>query len=163
LTGHPQNNIGLAGVALMSKTNKQGLSRYVELVMKEKHLSRRDVKLRSGGKITDSYVTAIINGTAKNPSIDKLKALARGLRVREMELIRAAFGLSEERVPKRVADKSHNLLLVDIKKKSIISNDVAEIVQEVVKLSPSERAVVLQYVKRVRGSDRRLQRKRRSV
>jgi len=147
----------------MSKTSKQGLSRYVERVMKEKHLSRRDVKLRSEGKITDSYVSAIISGTAQNLSIDKLKALARGLRVREMELIRAAFDATEERVPRRITDKSHNLLLVDITKKAIISNDVAEIVQEVIKLSPSERAVVLQYVKRVGRPERKVQRKKRTV
>jgi transcriptional regulator with XRE-family HTH domain len=147
----------------MSKTSKPGLSRYVERVMKEKHLSRRDVKLRSGGKITDSYVSGIISGSAKNLSVDKLKALARGLRVREMELIRVAFGLSDERVPRRVADQSHNLLLLDITKKAVISNDVAEIVQEVIKLSPAERAVVLQYVKRLGRADRKAQRKRRSV
>jgi transcriptional regulator with XRE-family HTH domain len=147
----------------MSKTSKQGLSRYVERVMKEKHLSRRDVKLRSGGEITDSYVSGIISGSAKNLSVDKLKALARGLRVREIELIRVAFGLSDERVPHRVADQSHNLLLLDITKKAVISNDVAEIVQEVIKLSPAERAVVLQYVKRLGRADRRAQRKRRSV
>jgi len=147
----------------MSKTSKPGLSRYVERVMKEKHLSRRDVKLRSGGKITDSYVSGIISGSAKNLSVDKLKALARGLRVREMELIRVAFGLSDERGPHRVADQSHNLLLLDITKKAVISNDVAEIVQEVIKLSPAERAVVLQYVKRLGRADRRAQRKRRSV
>ncbi len=80
----------------MSNSSKQALSDYVEHVMKEKHLSRRDVKLRSGGEITDSYVSGIINGSAKNLSIEKLKALARGLRVRQMELIRVAFGLSEE-------------------------------------------------------------------
>ena len=147
----------------MSKTSKQGLSRYVERVMKEKRLSRRDVKLRSEGKITDSYVSAIISGTAQNLSIDKLKALARGLRVREMELIRAAFDMTEEHVPQRITDKSHNLLLVDITKKSIISSDVAEIVQEVIKLSPSERAVVLQYVKRVGRPERKVQRKKRTV
>ena len=147
----------------MSKTNKQGLSRYVERVMKEKHLSRRDVKLRSGGEITDSYVSGIISGSAKNLSVDKLKALARGLRVREMELIRVAFGLSDERVLHRVRDQSHNLLLLDITKKAVISNDVAEIVQEVVKLAPAERAVVLQYVKRLGRADRKAQRKRRSV
>jgi len=147
----------------MSKTSKPGLSRYVERVMKEKHLSRRDVKLRSGGEITDSYVSGIISGSAKNPSVDKLKALARGLRVREIELIRVAFGLSDERVPHRVADHSHNLLLLDITKKAVISNDVAEIVQEVVKLAPAERAVVLQYVKRLGRADRKAQRKRRSV
>jgi transcriptional regulator with XRE-family HTH domain len=147
----------------MSKTSKQGLSRYVERVMKEKHLSRRDVKLRSGGEITDSYVSGIISGSAKNLSVDKLKALARGLRVREIELIRVAFGLSDERVPHRAADQSHNLLLLDITKKAVISNDVAEIVQEVIKLSPAERAVVLQYVKRLGRADRKAQRKRRSV
>ena len=147
----------------MSKTSKPGLSHYVERVMKEKHLSRRDVKLRSGGEITDSYVSGIISGSAKNLSVDKLKALARGLRVREMELIRVAFGLSDEHGPHRVADQSHNLLLLDITKKAVISNDVAEIVQEVIKLSPAERAVVLQYVKRLGRADRRAQRKRRSV
>jgi transcriptional regulator with XRE-family HTH domain len=147
----------------MSKTSKTGLSRYVERVMKEKHLSRRDVKLRSGGEITDSYVSGIISGSAKNLSVDKLKALARGLRVREIELIRVAFGLSDERVPHRIADQSHNLLLLDITKKAVISNDVAEIVQEVIKLSPAERAVVLQYVKRLGRADRKTQRKRRSV
>ena len=146
----------------MSKSGKQGLSRYVERVMKEKHLSRRDVKLRSGGEITDSYVSGIINGSAKNLSIDKLKALARGLRVREMELIRVAFELSDD-VPQRVVDQSHNLLLLDISRKTVISNDLAEIVQEVIKLSAPERAVVLQYVKRLVRAERRVQRKRRSV
>ena len=102
----------------MSNTRKQGLSHYVERVMKEKHLSRRDVKLRSGGDITDSYVSGIISGSAKNLSVEKLKALARGLRVREMELIRVAFGLSEERQAHRNADQSHNLVLLDIRKKT---------------------------------------------
>ena len=147
----------------MSKTRKQGLSRYVERVMKEKHLSRRDVKLRSGGEITDSYVSGIISGSAKNLSVDKLKALARGLRVREIELIRVAFGLSDEPVLHRVADQSHNLLLLDITKKTVISNDVAEIVQQVIKLSPAERVVVLQFVQRLGRADRAVQRKRRSV
>lgn len=145
----------------MSKTGKRVLSRYVDRVMKEKHLSRRDVRLRSGGEITDSYVSGIISGSATNLSIDKLKALARGLRVREMDLIRAAFGLSDEREPRRVADHSHNLLLVDITKKTVIGSDVAEIIQEVLKLSPAERAVVLQYVKRVARADLKAQRKRR--
>lgn len=143
----------------MTKSGKQGLSRYVERVMQEKHLSRRDVKLRSGGEITDSYVSGIISGTATNLSVDKLKALARGLRVREIELIRVAFGLSDE--PVRTADQSHNLVLLDITKKTVISNDVAEIVQEVMRLSPAERAVVLQYVKRIGREERALQRKRK--
>jgi transcriptional regulator with XRE-family HTH domain len=147
----------------MSKTRKQGLSRYVERVMKEKHLSRRDVKLRSGGEITDSYVSGIISGSAKNLSVGKLKALARGLRVREIELVRVAFGLSDERAPQQLDDQSHNLLLLDITKKTVISNDIAEIVQEVIKLSAADRAVVLQFVERLGRAERRAQRKRGSV
>lgn len=147
----------------MSKTRKQGLSHYVDRVMKEKHLSRRDVKLRSGGEITDSYVSGIISGAAKNLSVEKLKALARGLRVREMELIRVAFGLTDDREAHRSVDQSHNLVLLDITRKTVISNDVAEIVQEVIKLSPSERAIVLQYVIRLGNAERRAQRKGRSV
>ncbi len=142
---------------------KDTLSRYVERVINEKRLSRRDVRLRSGGEITDGYVSAIVQGRATNLSVDKLKALARGLRVRPIELIRVAFGLSDERLPAGVADHSHNLLLLDINKKTFISNDVAEIVQAVIKLSPAERAVVLQYVNRVGKTDRKTQRKRRSA
>lgn len=147
----------------MPKSSKQGLSRYVDRVMKEKHLSRRDVKLRSGGEITDSYVSGIISGSAQNLSVDKLKALARGLRVREMDLIRVAFGLSDEPEPQRDDDQSHNLLLLDITKKTIISSDVAEIANEVIKLSPAERAVVLQYVKRIGRAEKKSQRRRKSV
>src|SRR5215510_15229642 len=145
----------------MSKASKPELSRYVERVMKDKHLSRRDVSLRSGGDITDSYVSAILSGSAKNLSIDKLKALARGLRVREMSLIRAAFGFSEEPDDRRSTDQSHNLLLLDITKKTLISYDVAEIVQEVIKLTPAERAVVLQYVKRVGKAERKMSPRRK--
>ena len=147
----------------MSKTGKQGLSHYVDRVMKEKHLSRREVKLRSGGEITDSYVSGIISASAKNLSVEKLKALARGLRVREMELIRVALGLSEERAAHQAVDQSHNLVLVDLTSKNVISNDVAEIAQEVIGLSPADRMVVLQYIKRLGRAQRKGQRKRRSV
>lgn len=147
----------------MSKTKKQGLSRYVERVMREKHLSRRDVRLRSGGDITDSYVSGIISGSAQNLSIGKLKALARGLRVQELELVRVAFGLSEEPAPHEIADQSHNLVLLDISKKTVVSSDVAEIVHEVVKLSAADRAMLLQCVKRLGKLDLRSPRARRSL
>ena len=163
VTVHPQNIVSCSGAVVMSKTSKPELSRFVERVMKEKHLSRRDVSLRSGGEITDSYVSAILSGSAKNLSIDKLKALAHGLRVREMGLIRAAFGLSEQADDHPVADQSHNLLLLDITKKTLISYDVAEIVQEVLRLTPAERAVVLQYIKRVGRAERKAHRRKRSV
>ena len=143
----------------MSRTRREELSVYVETVMKEKRLSRRDVKLRSGGEITDSYVSGIISGTATNLSVQKLKALARGLRVSEMELIRVAFGLSKADEFEQIADQSHNLILIDVSKKSVLSTDIAEIVSETVKLSAADRAVVLRYVRRLIKTQRKLKRK----
>jgi transcriptional regulator with XRE-family HTH domain len=147
----------------MAKSCKEDLSQYVDRVLKEKRLSRHDVKLRSGGEITDSYVSGIISGAATNLSVQKLKALALGLRVNEKELIRVAFGHSGEREAHSVSDQSHNLILLDITKKSVLSTDLAEIVQAVMKLAPAERAIVLRYVKRMSRSDRKGRRKRRSV
>ena len=147
----------------MSKMRKEGLSRYVDRVMKEKHLSRSDVKLRSGGEITDSYVSAIINGAATNLSIEKLKALARGLRISERKLVSVAFGHFEEVEPDRTIDQSHHLMLLDIRNKSILSSDVAEIVQEIAKLPAAERAVVLRYVKRLGRARRKPQRRKKSA
>lgn len=143
----------------MSKTHREELSVYVETVMKEKHLSRRDVKLRSGGEITDSYVSGIISGTATNLSVQKLKALARGLRVTEMDLIRVAFGLAKSDEFDHTPDQSHNLLLIDVSKKSVLSTDIAEIAFETVKLPAEHRAVVLKYIRRLVKSQRRLKRK----
>jgi transcriptional regulator with XRE-family HTH domain len=147
----------------MSKKRKDGLSGYVDRIMNEKRLSRSDVKLRSGGEITDSYVSAIISGVATNLSVEKLKALARGLRVSERKLVNVAFGHSEEFESDRTVDQSHNLILLDIKNKSIISSDVGEIVREVVRLPAAERAVVLRYVKRLSRARRKPQRRRKSA
>jgi transcriptional regulator with XRE-family HTH domain len=147
----------------MSKMRKEGLSRYVDRVMKEKHLSRSDVKLRSGGEITDSYVSAIISGAATNLSVEKLKALARGLRVSEKKLVNVAFGHSEESESDRTVDQSHHLMLLDVRNKSILSSDVAEIVQEIAKLPAAERAVVLRYVKRLSRARRKPQHRRKSA
>jgi transcriptional regulator with XRE-family HTH domain len=162
LTGHLQDNVGYPGAEEM-KTYKEDLSQYVQRVMKEKHLSRHDVKLRSGGEITDSYVSGIISGTATNLSIQKLKALAWGLRVDERELIRVAFGLSKEREALATPDQSHNLMLVDITKKSVLSTDLAEIVHEIMKLLPVDRAVVLRFVKKLSKGYAKTLRKRRSI
>ena len=62
----------------MARYERGDLSRYIRKVMKEKNLTQRDIELRSGGKITDGYVADILSGDAKNPSVDKIKALARG-------------------------------------------------------------------------------------
>src|SRR2546425_2146011 len=119
----------------------EDLSRYVSRTMREKHLSQNDVSLRSGKRIKASYISAIIQGTASNLSVEKLKALASGLKVDEMELIRVAFGMTSEEPVRHVnVDAGHSLVLLDMSKKLVMSSDIAELVQELMNLSFEDRA-----------------------
>lgn len=74
---------------------EETLSSYVRLKLIEKDLTTRDVQERSaagGEKITQSYVSQIVSGTAKNLTLTKLRALARGLGVPIEEVISRAYG-----------------------------------------------------------------------
>ena len=71
----------------------ESLPKYVQRVMKERGLKPKDVERRSGGKIVDAYVTKIVRGKTKYPSVVKLQALAEGLGVDEEELFRVARGV----------------------------------------------------------------------
>src|SRR5437868_6503374 len=75
----------------MPRHGKEKLADYVKRIMRQKQLKLRDVEHRAGGKITNGYVSGIINGRIKNISLDKLKALAKGLEVDVYELFSAAI------------------------------------------------------------------------
>src|SRR4051794_5488236 len=77
----------------MAKKGTETLSQYVARIMQEKQLKMYDVEVRSGRRITDAYVGNILKGKARNPSVDKLQALAAGLGVDEDEIFRVARGL----------------------------------------------------------------------
>lgn len=66
--------------------------------MQAKGLSLRDIEARSGGRITNSYVGKLLLGTARNPTRDKLAALATGLGVPLKEILKSVGGepLSDE-------------------------------------------------------------------
>lgn len=73
---------------------QEGLDRYVRRVLHEKDLTLSEVERRAGGGISDSYVACITTGSIKNLTINKLKALARGLGVEEGHILAAACGVS---------------------------------------------------------------------
>ena len=78
--------------------NVEQLAAYVRRVMKDKELGNADVERKSkrfGHKITSSYVGMILNGTAKNLTIDKLQALAAGLEVPFESVLFAAAGIPD--------------------------------------------------------------------
>ncbi len=65
----------------VGSSEKESLADYVRLIRREKRISTTDVENRSGGEISDAYVTRIENQHVKNVSIDKLSSLAKGLQV----------------------------------------------------------------------------------
>lgn len=68
------------------------LGEFVRRTMNEKRLSSYEVSERSGRSISPSSVNKIINGDVKSNTIEKLKALAKGLGVSEDSIFDAARG-----------------------------------------------------------------------
>jgi len=81
---------------------KEDLAEYVRRILREKPLTTRDVQdraKRKGKRITHSYVSRIISRTVTNLTVDKLKALAAGLGVREKEVFERLFNEQIETDP----------------------------------------------------------------
>jgi transcriptional regulator with XRE-family HTH domain len=126
------------------------LSEYVKRVMKLKGLTQKDVEQMSDGRITGAYVGSITTGRAGNPSVEKIKALAAGLGVDVDDLFHVACGLPEELDGQPEANRAQDaLMILETVQKAVMSPEVIEILHEVVRLSPEERADLLMSVRRV--------------
>ena len=80
----------------MANRSPESLGDFVGRIRNEKGLSLQGVSKQSarfGKPITASYVSRIENQLAKNPSPDRLKALAKGLGIPAEELLKRAAGL----------------------------------------------------------------------
>lgn len=140
----------------MSKQGTNDLAKYVARVLKEKRITPHEVQVMSGWTITDAYVSSIIRGIASNPSVEKLQALARGLGVDEDEIFRVARGLSAgSYVSHGAADPEHSVMLLRLMAQVLSQPGVAEILEEVVKLSEEDRADVLSSAKNFSKSTRK--------
>jgi transcriptional regulator with XRE-family HTH domain len=129
------------------------LSEYIKRVMREKKLSLRDVQKGSGGKITQGYVGAIVKGIYANPSIQKLKALARGLGVDEEEVFRVARGVPKAGKAKEGHDQAQVLEVLDLMKEVAQNALVKAILEELVKLPPNPQKVVLKTVRALKEAE----------
>jgi transcriptional regulator with XRE-family HTH domain len=127
---------------------RETLSRYVKRVMKQKGFTLRDVELRSGGKITDGYVSSIINGIATNPSVEKIKALAVGLGVDMNDVFHVASGEADrEPQDNQNLDPDQFMIVLELLAKIVMNAELLEILQELVSLTPEERRVVLKTLR----------------
>jgi transcriptional regulator with XRE-family HTH domain len=139
----------------MSETRQRlhDFSEYVRRVMKVKGLTQKDVQRMSGGRITDGYVASITTGRATNLSVEKIKALADGLGVDADTLFHVACGVKQEPGDGRKATVTDPMMILETVQKVVASPDVTEILHEVVRMSPEERASLLLSIRRI-GSAR---------
>ena len=139
----------------MAKTNED-LSLYIRDVMNAKGLTQKDVQKKSGGRITDGYVASILTGRASNPSVDKIKALADGLGVDVNELFHVAAGLTPKgRGEARRTEGAAALKVLELLKKIVTSPDVLEILNEVVRMKPDDRTVLLKFARSISEAGRK--------
>jgi transcriptional regulator with XRE-family HTH domain len=134
----------------MPNSLTEELSHYVRRIMRVKRLTLRDVEVRSKGKITDGYVSGIINGVAKNPSVEKVMALALGLGVGPEEVFYVACGLPAK--PSRNAHQADIGLAqqaLELMHKVLVNPDLMNIVQEAASLPPAERERALRSIRRL--------------
>lgn len=137
------------------------LSEYVRQVMKLKGLTQKDVQRLSGGKITDGYVASISIGRARNPSVEKLQALADGLGVDPDVLFHIASGMPEPLPEKRKSSPAAELLMIlETVQKAVVIPEVTEILNELLRLSPEERGRFLRSLKRLAAAKSKSRRKK---
>jgi transcriptional regulator with XRE-family HTH domain len=127
----------------MDKANRGRLSNYVKRVMQEKGLTQRDVEARSGDKITDGYVADILRGASKNPSVEKLIALAHGIGVDPHELFAIACSAFEIAPGEpHSAEPPSTIRFLEIMQVVAESPELTEIVQGIIRLAPGERTLL---------------------
>ncbi len=137
----------------------EDLREYVKRTLKLKRLSLRDVQRRSGGDITQGYVGAIIKGTNSNLTVDKLKALARGLGVDEDEIFLVARGAQGQREARaRLSDQAQALLILELLQKTVSDVEMLEILNLLAQLSPTSRGAVFKVVKRLARMEQKVDR-----
>ena len=123
------------------------LKSYVKRILKQKRMTLRDVQLRSGGGITQAYVGAIVQGIHSNPTVEKLKALARGLGVDEDELFRAARGIPRGASGTQRVGSGQTLDFLELMQQVAADPGLLAIVEELVTLPPDAQTAVLKMVK----------------
>jgi transcriptional regulator with XRE-family HTH domain len=135
----------------MGDSPRETLAQYVTRIIKQKGLKLREVEERSGGQITNGYVSSIMNGNITNLTVEKIAALAVGLGVDGQELFVASYGQYEQagdKVP-RAAAPPDALFMLELMQKVVVNPTLMSMLQEAIQLSPDEQKAALKSVRRL--------------
>ena len=122
------------------------LSQYVKRILEEKQMTMMNVQERSKGGIADAYVGSIVNGVAKNPSVDKLKALAVGIGEPEDDVFKVARGLPLDYEGEASRDPWPGTILAKAIGKIVSSPELTKILHALLQMSLKELQAVLKYI-----------------
>jgi transcriptional regulator with XRE-family HTH domain len=137
----------------------ENLREFLKRVMKQKGLTLRDVEQNCGKKITNSYISRVINGKGQNLTLETIVALAEGFEVDPHDIFAAAYG----KPPQNVAVDP--LLLIEMLQKLASNPQLVQVIREWTRLSAEEQLVMLQAIERIneRESAKRSQEKREVI
>src|ERR1041384_6457543 len=124
----------------------EALSQYVRRILKEKQMTMKNVQERSEGGIADAYVGSIVNGVARNLSVDKLKALAIGLGEPEDDVFKAARGLPLDYEEEATRDTWPGTVLAKAMGKIVSSPELTKILKALLQMTLKELQAVLKYI-----------------
>jgi transcriptional regulator with XRE-family HTH domain len=141
----------------MKQRDTETLSEYVARIMRQKNLKQKGVVLRTGGKIAGGYLSDIINGRVTNLSMDKFKALARGLDVSVVEIFAVACGEREESNP------NNSLMLLHLMQQVVVNPALMEILRHAARLSPREQEAMLANIKTLTEPAQKASRRKKPV
>jgi transcriptional regulator with XRE-family HTH domain len=147
----------------MNKSGIEDLSRFIRRTMSQKQLKVRDVELQSGGTISNGYVSGVMSGSVTNLSIDKLKALARGLGIDVHEILDIICGPRERAGGNSSLDAAQWLEFLDLMQKVVAIGELQEILKEAALLSREERLTVLKFMERLNHSKNKSQAKSKQI
>ena len=103
---------------------RENLSQFVSRIVRQNKLNLHDVERKSGGKITNSYISKIMRGTVTNLSVDKIIALAAGLEVNPFEIFAS---MCEQSPPAESQQPMDARVVVDILQKIVMNPRLVEI------------------------------------
>lgn len=118
------NTMGVQSVIhFVMPATQETLAEYLRREIYERGLSYRKVADRSGGLVSHSTVSAIINGDQKKVSTEILSAIAKGMGIPAEEIFAVARGKS----PKGIKIQDERFELLSLKFKSLPKSKRAKI------------------------------------
>ena len=120
------------------------LRAYIREVMHRKNIKGIDIEARSGGQITNSYVSDITNGKTKSISVEKVNALAKGMDVDSYEVFQAASGV----VITRKEDPWPSHALVTAIQRIVYTPELTQIIQKLLSFKPAKLKALLKQLEK---------------